>query len=232
MEGLVDILVICLAALVNASLQLELGTLLLLYHESLGKHIRKVTRKLTAFYIIGACFFTMLLMFGTILIILNVCNGQLDRTWLIFCSAIMAIIAVLTLFFYYKPGKNTMLWIPSPVARYLENRAKRTSAAPEGIALGMMTSLGELPFSIILIVIAANSIINLPQEFTILAVAVYALISVMPLIITKMLIKSGRTVVDIQRWRVKNKNFLKVFSVICYITLAAFVVVFKVLENK
>ncbi|MBF1037800.1 MAG: hypothetical protein HXL09_03870, partial [Candidatus Nanosynbacter sp.] len=46
MEGLTifsAIGVIVLAALAHATLQMNLGSLLLLYHESLGKHIKKRT---------------------------------------------------------------------------------------------------------------------------------------------------------------------------------------------
>ena len=42
-----------LAAVIHATLQLELGALLLLYHASLGKHVRKKTRNLVDSYIAG-----------------------------------------------------------------------------------------------------------------------------------------------------------------------------------
>lgn len=60
MEGVLQyssaIGVIVLAALVHATLQMNLGSLLLLYHESLGKHIKKRTKFLVSNYIFGVFF--------------------------------------------------------------------------------------------------------------------------------------------------------------------------------
>lgn len=62
MEMIVPFSEVFLAAVVHATLQLQLGTLLLLYHSSLGKHVRKKTKYLVDSYIsgIGTLVFLML----------------------------------------------------------------------------------------------------------------------------------------------------------------------------
>ena len=53
MDMLIPFAEVFLAALIHASMQLGLGALLLLYHASLGKHIKKKTRNLVDSYIAG-----------------------------------------------------------------------------------------------------------------------------------------------------------------------------------
>jgi len=60
-------------------------------------------------------------------------------------------------------------------------------------------------------------------------ILLYTLISIAPLVILKLSIRNGKTVTDIQRWRVKNKNFLRIMSGVGYLVLAGFVFAFKVL---
>ena len=229
MGNVVDILMIALAAVTAASLQLGTGTLLLLYHETLGRKIPKRTKKITWGYILGAFLFAMLELATAALVILVSAGGALSNEALIIVSGLAVLMAILVLLCYYRRGKNAMLWVPNFVAKYLKKRANKADTVAEGIALGMTTELGELPFMLVLIVIAANSLINLPRAEIILAIAGYALIIVMPLLITKVLIKNGENLVNIQKARVKNKTFLKIFTSVCYVAMAAFLIAFKIM---
>ena len=53
MDMVIPFAEVILAAFVQASLQLQLGSLLLLYHASLGKHVRKKTKSIVSSYIAG-----------------------------------------------------------------------------------------------------------------------------------------------------------------------------------
>ena len=55
-------------------------------------------------------------------------------------------------------------------------------------------------------------------------------IAILPLILTRIMIRRGKTVVDIQKWRVKNKTFLRVVSGVCFVVLAMFIIAFKVMK--
>ena len=231
MKELVDILIIAFAAITNAGLQLGAGTLLLLYNESLGKKVRKSTRAVTRGFIVGAFLFSILLVSAASLMILLINSHPFGENGLTVAAGALLAMSIVAICLYYRSGKNTMLWIPDFVAKYFRKRAGKADTGAEGIALGMTTVLAELPFSLMLIIVAANSLLNLPQAVIILAIASYSLIVVMPLVIMKILIRNGKNLADIQRWRVKNKTFLKIFTGICYIALAAFVIVFKILKD-
>ncbi|MBQ8992266.1 hypothetical protein IJ090_02430 [Candidatus Saccharibacteria bacterium] len=231
MEVLVDVLVVLLAALTGASLQLGTGTLLLLYHEGLGRKVPKRVRRAASGYIFGVLIFTILLLATAVLLMLLWFGEALNEDGLIFLASLCIVMAGIVILFYYRRGKTTMLWIPNFMAKYFKKRAGKVETGAEGMALGMTATLGELPFSIILILVAANSLLGLPRAGIIIAIVAYALITIMPILITKMLIKSGRTLADIQRWRVKNKMFFRIFTGVMYLILAIFLVAFKVIKG-
>jgi hypothetical protein len=93
----------------------------------------------------------------------------------------------------------------------------------------MLTAFAEMPFSIILMIVAGNSVVLLPFEWQFLSVLGYAFVAILPLFILRVSIRRGNTVVDVQKWRLKNKNFFKVLSGTLFLTLAIFIIAFKVL---
>ena len=234
MEGLTSVNLvqfgtILLAGLVHASLQLDLGALLLLYHASLGKHIKKKTKALATNYILGSSFLIALIVAASAFMIGTITLSSLSTEALAIVVGILLILAVIIWFFYYKTKKSTELWLPKSVARYINQRAKLTESSTEAFSLGMLSSLAEMPFSAVLMVTAGNAILSLPLGFQILSVLFYTFIAILPLFILRFSIKRGNTVVDIQRWRVKNKAFFKVMSGIGFMTLALYLVGFWIL---
>lgn len=234
MDGLSSVIpvqfgVILLAAIVHASLQLELGALVLLYHASLGKHIKKKTKDLVSSYIFGAAMLIILFTSTIIYLIASFSYSSLSTECLAILSAVLLMLAVLIWLFYYRTKRTTELWIPKSIARYINNRAKKTESNIEAFSLGMLTAFSEMPFSFVLMVIAGNSIVDLPLEWQFPAVLLYAFIAVLPLFTLRFFIRRGSTVVDVQKWRTKNKNFFKVLSGSLFLTLAVFVIAFKVL---
>jgi hypothetical protein len=77
--------------------------------------------------------------------------------------------------------------------------------------------------------VAGNSVVLLPFELQFVSVIGYTFIAVLPLFILRFFIRRGSTVVDVQKWRMKNKNFLKVLSGTLFLTLAIFIIGFKIL---
>lgn len=234
MEGLTPVNLvqfgtILLAALVHATLQLGLGALLLLYHASLGKHIKKKTKQLVSNYILGAALLIILTVTAAAFIINAITSSSLSPEVLAILVGILFMLAIIIWFFYYRTRRSTELWLPKSVSRYISNRAKLTESNTEAFSLGMLSSLAEMPFSIILMIIAGNSIIGLPVELQILSIAFYSFITILPLFILRFSIRRGNTVVDIQKWRVKNKEFLKIMTGIGFMTLALFIIGFRIL---
>ncbi len=221
--------VILLAGIVHASLQLELGALLLLYHASLGKHIKQKTKDLVSNYILGSAMLVILFVSTIIFLISSVSYTSLSTESIAVLAAVLLMLAVLIWLFYYRSRQTTELWLPKSIARYINKRAKLTDSNIEAFSLGMLTAFSEMPFSLVLMVLAADSIVLMPFEIQFLVVLLYAFISVLPLFILRFFIKRGSTVVDIQKWRMRNRNFFKVLSGTLFLTLAIFVIAFRVL---
>ena len=93
----------------------------------------------------------------------------------------------------------------------------------------MLACFAEAPFTLILIVVTANAILGLPQALQLLAVVLYAALSVLPLIVMRIAVRKGQTVVDVQKWRLSNKNFIRIVSGTGFVVLAVFLLVFKIL---
>lgn len=144
-------------------------------------------------------------------------------------TVILMVLAVAMWIFYYRRGDSTELWVPGPVAKFIDNRAKVTENNTEAFSLGVLSALLELPMSLALFVLAADSILEIPVLWQLLMILLYTLLSILPLVALKLSIRTGKTVVDVQKWRVKNKNFLRIMSGVGYLVLAGFVFAFKVL---
>lgn len=228
MTNLLDIAIIILASIVHSSLQLSLGSLLLLYHESAGKHIVKKTRHLVRSFISGVSIITLLLLSTACFIVSNFFGSTLSIQILSIIIGILVSLAIIMWFFYYRRGRTTELWLPKIITKFISNRAKLTNSPTEAFSLGVMTGFAELPFLAIIFLIASSSVLELTAPCRPLLVVAYALIVTIPLIILNIVIRTGRNVVDIQKWRVHNKLFLRIISGIGFLTLAIFLFTFKI----
>ena len=218
-----------LAAIIHATLQLELGALLLLYHASLGKHVRKKTKNLVDSYIAGIGMLVFLTVAATAFILSHIFGTELYAEEILIVVGMLVALAIAAWAFYYRRGKSTELWLPRTVARFIDKRAKETNSNTEAFSLGVLTSLAEMPWTMVLFVVAANSIIVLPSEYQLLAVAMYTIITIIPPVVLRIAIRKGQTVVDIQRWRVKHKSFMRVITGVGFLVLGFFIFAFEVL---
>ena len=228
MSDLLCIATIVLAGLVQTSLQLSLGGLILLYHASMGHHRRRKTRFLAKNYIIGAAEISFLMVCALGFLISTLFNGALKTEWLTVCVGVFLASAIVMWFFYFRRGHNTELWLPRSFARFINRRAKSTNDNIEAFSLGMLSSFAEMPLSIALYFVVANCVLNLSAQYQIIAILGYTLMSVLPLIALKLRIKTGRNVVDFQKARLRNKAYLRIISGSGFAVLAAFVWVYWV----
>jgi len=228
MSEFISIAIIILAAIVHASLQLGLSCLLLLYHESAGKHIKSKTRNLVGSFISGVGTIIFLLLATACFIVSNAFDGALSISILTAVIGVLIALALVMWFLYYRRGATTELWLPQVVARFIDHRAKVTDSNTEAFSLGVMTSFAEIPFIIIPLLIAGNSILELDPLYQPLMVAVYTIVAIVPLTILNIIIRTGHNVVEIQKWRVKNKLFLRIISGLSFLVLGLFIFAFKV----
>ena len=225
---LITLSVVILTAITHASLQLSLGSLLLLYHESLGKHIKKRTKFLVSNYIFGSFFLIITSLTTVCFFIYLLFNGGMSIICLVVLSIILVALTLCIWLFYYRKGKTTELWLPKPIAKYITQRAKQTNSNIEAFALGILTSFAETPFIIILILVSADNILRLPQSLQFVMIFTYTFLAILPLFCLRVAVKHGKTIVEIQKWRLKNRNFLRILSGVLFLALAIFLVAFRV----
>lgn len=234
MEGLTifsAIGVIVLAALAHATLQMNLGSLLLLYHESLGKHIKKRTKFLVSNYIFGVFFLVLTSLAATAYFVFLFFGANLSTICLVVLAVVLVALTLCIWLFYYRTGRSTELWLPKPVAKYIMKRAKHTDSNIEAFALGLLASFAEAPFFIVLMLITADSLLKLSMPLQIAMLTIYTVIALLPLVILRLAVRHGKTVVEIQKWRLNNKNFLKALSGTLFITLAIFLLAFRIIQK-
>ena len=230
MSSIVSLGIVILSGLVVASLQLPLGTLLLLYHASLGKNIREKTKHLVSNFISGATLMNFLLLAATCFLVSSLTiSGVFSQTALTVLFGILIALGLVAWFFYYKLGKSTELWLPRGIAKFIDDRAKKTNSLHEAFSLGIWISLSEIMFTLPLIIVSADSILRLPSLFQALSLVIFTILSVLPLITLRLVLRSGKNVADVQRWRVKNKTFFRIFSGCGFIVLAVFLLAFVIL---
>lgn len=220
---------VILAAIVHAGLQLQLGGLLLLYHSSLGKHIKKKTKVIVSSYIAGVGTLIFLGVAALCFLFDRYFGKALYPEEMVIVISMLIAIAVVMWTFYYKRGKSTELWLPRIVANFIDKRAKTTESNTEAFSLGVLTSFAEMPFTLVLLVVAANSILQLPHVWQIIAVCVYTLIAILPLIAVRFVVRQGETIVGVQRWRVKYKSFMRIMTGVGFLILGIFLFAFEVM---
>ena len=222
--------IVFLAAVLHATLQLSLGSLLLLYHASLGKHIRIKTRRLVSNYILGVGMMTGLILATSCFLISVLSGGSLPVVGLLVVAGILVGLAFCAWFLYYRSGRSTELWLPKSVARFINRRAKVTESNVEAFSLGLLVSFAEMPFSLVLMVISGNGILKLTEAWqVVLAMVMYVGVATLPLVILRAYIRHGKTLAEVQKWRTKNKNFFRVLSGVGFLTLAGFLIAFEVM---
>ena len=142
MEVSVSLSIIILSGLVTASLQLPLGTLLLLYHASLGKNVRKKTKTLASSFISGVTLMNFLLLGTSIFLIASLTNsGTLSDVGHTILFGLLIALGIIAWFFYYKRKGSTELWLPRRLARFIDSRAKLTNDTSEAFSLGLLVPL-------------------------------------------------------------------------------------------
>ncbi len=225
------IVLIAFVAVIHMSFQLAMSVLTLLSGHSLMH--RRATQRLLVLnsaFIAGAALTTLLLLVAfTTLATLWIDPSLYAPAWLVLFG-VTIIVAMLTMIVYYRDGKGTQLWIPRSLADYLTNRAKRTTNAAEAVALGIMSTVAELPFTAILLALTAlalSTTVNLDLHSVM--ICIYTIASVLPLIIITVLLSGGHRLSTIQRWRESSKVFLQYAAGVGLLVVALYLMVFYII---
>lgn len=234
MDYITSFIMIALAATIHASFQLSISTLTLMSGHSLG--IQQSHQKLVSLvisFVLGVIFMTFLLLTSGIYIANTIIHyGILQIVlWATACSALI-IIGVAVWLFYFRPGKGTILWIPRFMAEYLTRRCSKTKSNGEAFSLGISSVVGEIIFLLAPIVVSILFIINMPIALQISGVALYILISVLPLVVVCILVNKQNKLSRIQKWREENKRFIQFMTGSIMLAVGFFVYASEVLAVR
>lgn len=226
---LILIAVLTLAALIHASFQLSVSVLTLMSGHAIGSrtsHARLL--RMTSGFILGV-FVTTMLVVAFLAYLSLAFYPRLDTRFIwALLSGLMIGLGVAVWLFYYRRSPGTTLWIPRGMARFLSERAKKTTHASEGFSLGSTSVFAELIFTAIPAAVAAYSLIKLPVTIQLTSLFVYTTIATLPLIIVYTLVGSGHKLSRIQRWRENNKQFLQFAAGSALLVLGFFVYAYEV----
>lgn len=225
--------IIIFAALIHASFQLSLSVLTLLSGHSIGKKTahRKVLGMMNSFTV-GVLLLTAMLI-STIAYYASAFINHVESAEQLIAAIVCGLmigLGIATWAFYYRRGAGTALWLPRGFAHYLNKRSKATKGRIESFALGMTSVIAEIVFIIGPVLAASLAIVTLPNiSWQISGIAIYLLLSLLPLLIVTMMVGSGNSVASLQRWRESHKRFLQFVGGGSLLVLAAFIFVDRVL---
>lgn len=230
MSDLLNFATIALVGVVQASFQLSLGGLLLLTQSSLEKHSRLKTRTLARSYIVGNTIMPVLTLTVVAFLIERLFGGALPLEARVILLGMLFASTIVMWFFYYRRGSSTELWLPRSFARFMRRSAKSANNTVAAFALGLLSYFAEMPMSIALCVVTANAVLMTSAKLQILALCCYALACALPLLIATFRIRRGRSVLEIQHWRLRNKAFARLVSGSSFLVLTIFIWAFWVIK--
>lgn len=210
MNILDSFVIIAIAALIHASFQLSVSMLTLLSSHAIGaKRSHGRLLGLSSAFTSGVLLMTILLV-STVSLLMQLSLPQAATTaaWVTVCGLLFGLGAAVWIF-YYRREQGTTLWLPRGLARYLSDRTKATKQTAEAFSLGVSSVLAELLFIFAPILVSALVLIRLEPQWQLAGIALYAALSLLPLVIVNGLIGSGHKISRIQRWREDNKSFLQ-----------------------
>jgi hypothetical protein len=210
MNTIDTLVIIAAAALIHASFQLSVSMLTLLSSHTIGaKRSHGRLLGLTGAFTLGVFIMTVLLI-STISLFIQIGMSASSSmvVWIAACGLLFGL-GVAVWIFYYRREQGTALWIPRQMARYLSDRTKATKQTGEAFGLGVSSVLAELLFIFAPILVSALVLAQLEPSAQLAGLAIYASLSLFPLMIVNGLIGSGHKISRIQRWREENKSFLQ-----------------------
>ncbi len=231
MNELNSLAIIAVAALIHASFQLSVSMLTLLSSHTIGarrSHARLLG--LSGAFTLGVLVMTVLLL-CTVALLAQIMLYSADSTltWITACGLLFGLGSAVWIF-YYRKEQGTTLWLPRGMARYLSDRTKATKQTAEAFGLGVSSVFAELLFIFAPILVSALILTGLSPALQLAGIALYALVSLSPLITVNSLIGSGHKISRIQRWREENKSFMQFIAGGGLVALGFYIYVDQVLS--
>lgn len=235
MSIITSIGIIVLAMLILALLQATPAIFMLFSHYAYGRFSKAKTSDFVLFFILGVetvnTFIFLAIFYLSSILFLEEPNLETNIfAWIL--SGILIAMGIATFFTYFRRGSGTKLFIPRKYARALDTTARSIKSRSDSFVLGVYAGSCELAFSLPLFIAVSFAEVNLDIQnlVNIPLILLFVLSPVIPLFILYWKFASGHNLAEIQRFRVKNKSFIRFFLSICYIFLATLIICTRIIH--
>lgn len=206
-------------------MQLVPGIFALFYHYALGKKSVKKADDLSLYFIFGTETFVAVVWFLAFFILPIIPKPLF---WII--AGVLIAESLISLFFYYRKGHGTALFLPRHSAKVLEEHAKNVKTNSDAFVLGFFANTPELFFTLPLYFIAV-AILTRDYFFPYAAyIIISILLTILPLFVIHILYRTDHNLAEIERSRVRLKPFVRLFLSVMFLMLAALAINLGVLS--
>lgn len=234
MSFFISLGIVILAMLIMASLQLQPGVFALFCHYASGKYSKKRASDLTLFFILGAetvsaCLFLCAYYLANLFFFYQFRPETSFFAWVM--VGILIALSLMSLFCYFRPGPGTKLFISRQCAKNLGTHARLAKSRSDAFLLGAFSSVCELLFTLPLYVITSIEIMEMAVEFSPshLLTLLYIIVPIIPLFIIRWRFHLGHNLADIQKSRVKDKNFTRIILCFSYLSITILFIYFRII---
>lgn len=227
MSILASAIILILVLVIVTFLQLTPGTFALFYHYALGKNSAKKTDDYSLSFILGAEFFTAILLLITYLIAFTIFVNQSVFVQNIFSWAMAGILcgeAIAAFFFYFRKGKSTALFIPRRVAHGIKTCAVRVKSHKDAFILGLVSGTAELIFTLPLYIIFSIELMKFSTGTRVLVAIILILAIILPLFLIRGFYRAGNNLAEIQRLRVRLKPAVRFIISFNFLLIALIII--------
>jgi len=214
-----------LAMLILLMLQLSPSLFMVSYHYNCGRMSQKSANRFGVYYIFGTMLATSFLLVATFFL---TCDSDLMR-WIL--AGIVFAVGIVFGLFYFRKGRGTRLFLAQKISDSLTKNAQNIKKPSDALMLGAMAKIPELIFSLPLYIVLALCIGSFDDAVLRTSLGIIVIVSsILPMLVILGFFKSGRNLADIQRMRVKNKQFIRLFVVGCYLIIASLLIASEILQ--
>jgi hypothetical protein len=207
------------AAILHASLQLPLATLLYMAAHTVGRGKAKHNLALGLAFSLGA-FLTV----AGLLVVALIAGLLLPEDYKFMAAGLLTVLSGLGIMFGYFRGKQgSQLWFSRKYMQWFHHYIERRHSVISAFSLGNLSVLLELVFSLPLLLsvgllLSSSSSVVLWQNFII-----YGLIVTTPLIVAAISLSGGTNILKMQNWRAESKRFWQFFVGLGFILFGFYV---------
>lgn len=223
----ISVIILVLVMLIQLMLQLNTGVFALFYHYALGKLSRKKTDDLCLYYILGTEMFIGGIWLIIYIFLFNMIGDAGEAVFRIMPWVLVGVCvaeALASLFFYYRKGKMTELFVPRRITNGISGKVKSVKTRLDAFILGFVVGAFELIFTLPLYLVALTVLMDATEIPRAPVIIVYIILATVPLFATRIMFRTDHNLAEIERKRVKAKPFVKISLCVLYLIVAGLMV--------